>query len=791
MKITYNWLKELVDFDFSPAELADKLSMLGLEVELVVPVKPAFANVVVGRIKEITRHPSADKLILCKIDIGKEILDIVCGARNVKEGDHVPVALVGGQLANGMKMIKKKIRGIESSGMLCSEQELGFGDGPEGIFILSEKNLQKEVSVLGLPLESVLPIEDSILDIAVTANRGDALSLIGIAREISALTGNPLKLPPDKPAESGKSVNKLLTVKLAAKDLCPRYTARVITGIKIEPSPFWLRYRLNLLGLRSINNVVDITNYVLLETGQPLHAFDYQLIAGKTIIVRQAEKKEKITTIDEEKRTLDQEMLVIADQQKPVALGGVIGGKDTEVNPETKDILLESAYFQPTSIRRTAKKLAVMSDSSYRFERGVDPHLAPIASGRAAQLILKLAGGELAKGIIDQKGKLPVTPKIKFDPAFCNRVLGTDITRKEMTSILKSLGCKIQAQLVHPPSYRPDLIIPVDLVEEIARFHGYPNIPASMPEAMIISKPLVESYSKITSLKRLLCGLGLTEIITYSFTAPDALARMEMTLDNKQLLAIKNPVSKDTSIMRTSLLPGLMKTISQNINKGNTDLRLFEVGKCFFPLNNEELPREEMQLSIGISSDKGNKGFFQLKGILEEILERLFVKTGQFPKSNQPALHPGRTCAININNKQIGFFGELHPKVLRNYDITQPVWLAELRIVPLLAARDLPPKYAPLPKFPGIRRDIAIIVDKQLESYDIIKTVRDIQIKILESINVFDVYQGDPIPAGKKSLAFALIYRHPDRTLTDEEVNNIHKLVQEKILAKHIGEIRI
>lgn len=799
MKVTYNWLKEFVDFNYSPQELAEKLTMLGLEVELVVPIKPVFSGIIVGKILEIKKHPNADKLLLCKVTTGKESLSIVCGAHNIKTGDLVPVATIGSVLSNGTKITKRAIKGIESNGMLCSEQELGLTDYISGIFILSSENINTKLPELGTKLQNCLALEDTIFDISITPNRGDALSVIGLVREIGALVKKPIKRQKISFPQKGEPTNKLVKVNVRNKQLCPRYTARIITGIEIKPSPFWLRYRLGLVGTRAINNIVDITNYVLLEQGQPLHAFDYQLIKGNTINIRQANNKEKIITIDNETRTLDKDVLVITDKEKPIALAGVMGGNNTEVTEKTTDILIESALFNPANIRRTSKKFSLTSESSYRFERGVDPNLAPLASNRATQLILEVAGGCSSHGLIDCVKNLPKPSAINLNTSYCNKILGISITPQKIYSIIKSIGCTISKKgkesfSIKPPSYRQDVKTPIDLIEEIARLFGYIKIPFCMPEAKVLTYKKQQLHELITATKRLLTGIGLDEIITYSFIDPNDLNRLGFK--ESQYICLKNPVSTQTSVMRTTLMPGIINTMVNNINRGNTSLSIFEIGKCFFSNFKNNSPKENIYLSLGLTGNlKGahwkkkeeEVNFFYLKGIIETIMEKLFIKDYKFLDTNKPILHPKRACSIIINDKEIGFFGELHPALAKNYDLPKRNYIAEINITDLVNLKGLVRKFEPLPKFPGVRRDISIIVDKDIVSYDIIKMIRETGIRQIESINLFDLYKGDPIPKNKISLAYAINFRHKERTLTDKEVDKAYNIIRQKILSELPG----
>lgn len=807
MKITYNWLREFVKFDYTPQELAEHLTMLGLEVELVVPIKPLFSKVVVGKILEIVPHPNSKKLLLCKVTTGAETLQIICGADNISAGDLVPSAVIGAVLADNTNITKRNILGIDSYGMLCSEKELGLHDSAHGILILSEENTNRKTLKLGSPLEKELNLEDTVFDINVTPNRGDALSIIGIAREVSAITGNPVIYPKTNFAETNPSTKELVKIEIKSPKYCPRYTARIIKNIQVKPSPFWMRYRIGLVGIRPVNNIVDITNYVLAELGQPLHAFDYNTIKDRHIIVRTAEQGEQILTIDNETRKLDNDMLVIADKNEPIAIAGIMGGKGTEVGEKTTDILLESAYFEPANIRRTSKKLGVTTESSYRFERAIDPESAPSASDRAVHIIQSMTGGIVSKKIIDFKKNLPKIPSIIITHDYCSRILGTEFTAQKISTLLGKLGCAIKksgnVMSVKPPSWRQDIKKNIDLTEEIARLNGYPNIPSLMPEAMVISPKRKKQHELIKKLYGLLTGMGLSEIITYSFINPNDVSLLRMP--ETEYIKLTNPIDKNVCAMRTTLVPGIINTILYNLNRNNDAVHIFEIGRYFSPDKTGKLPRETLKLCMGITGNPTELhwrrteltvDFFYLKGIIEELMRKLFIKNFQITKTENPAYLPGRSCGITAGDKYIGIFGELHPQILRELGIkdeTRKIYISEINIemleeaIPNDADRQ---KFRQLPKFPSVRRDVSIILDKDTESYDIIKLVKGIHTDIIEDIRFFDIYSGSPIPQGKKSITFAVIYRHKEKTLKDEEVDNIHNLLRSKILENIKCEIR-
>lgn len=806
MKITYTWLKELVKFNYSPDQLAEHLTMLGLEVELVVPVKPLFSGVIIGKILEIVPHPNSKKLLLCKVSTRTETLQIICGANNIQVGDLVPTAAIGAILADNTNIIKRNIMGIDSYGMLCSEKELGLHDSAQGILILSKENTNGKILKIGSPLEKALSLEDTVLDINVTPNRPDALSIIGIAREISALTGNPVVYPQTDFTESAIQTKELVKINVHDPKYCPRYTARIIRNIQVKPSPFWMRYRLGMVGIRSINNIVDMTNYVLIELGQPLHAFDYNSIKNASVIIRTAEHDEQIVTIDNESKKLDKDMLVIADTTGPIAIAGVMGGKETEVGDKTTDILLESAYFEPTNIRRTSKKLGLSTEASYRFERSIDTELSPLASNRAAHLIQSLTGGIITKGMIDCKKNMPKPPRIKTTPLYYKRILGVEIPAQKINSILKGLGCLVKkygnSTIVTPPTWRPDIQKEIDLAEEVARVYGYSKISSTMPEAMV-NAPKIQKTEEVTRrIYGLLTGMGLSETITYSFINPKDISTLK--LPEQTYITLANPIDKNTCIMRPTLIPAIINTIIYNFNRNADSIHIFETGRCFFRQNGANI-REEMHLAIGLfgnpkelhwRKNEQTVDFFYIKGIIEELLNKLFIQNYQLQKAERETFYPGKACDIIIQNKKIGVFGELHPQIARDLDFkdaNKKIYIAELNLellIDLMPSRYNREKFQPLPKFPSIRRDISIILDKGTESYAIINLVKEINSDIIEDVKLFDVYEGPSIPEGKKSIAYAIIYRHKDRTLTDEEVDNIHNLIRQNILEKLQCEIR-
>lgn len=788
MKVSYNWLKEYVDVDLAPNELADMLTMLGLEVEGLETRGGGMDDVVVARIEERQQHPNADKLSLCKVNNGKETLNIVCGAQNMKAGDTVALAQIGAVLPGDFKIKRSKIRGEESWGMLCSEKELGLAEESEGIMILPPG------LSLGTPVFSALGIKDTIFEVSLTPNRADCLSIIGIAREISAKLGKKIKHPAIDIVEGEKSARDLASITIEDSDKCPRYAARIITGCKVAPSPQWLVNKLAAAGMRSINNVVDITNYLLMEYGHPLHAFDFDLLKGAKIVVRRAAEGERFTTLDGQERTLTTADLTIRDGERAVALAGVMGGGNSEISDTTVNILLESAYFDPISIRRTAKRLGLHTESSHRFERGADINLVVKALDRAASLIAALAGGTVAKGVIDVYPKKADEKKISFRVQRANELLGLNLSAQEMKNILSSLELVPESQepgilQVTVPTFRVDIEREIDLVEEIARVHGYGQIPATMPQARVFSDRPSPQQKMEMMLKDLLVAQGFNEIITYSFIHPDSFDKILLPSGDarRNTIGVLNPLSEDQSVMRTIMLPGLVETAARNVNFRQATLRLFEMRRVYLPVEGRELP-DEIPVLAGIMSGsrdaegwnqiKDSVDFYDIKGTVENILDACRAGGVAWKTDGlEPFCHPGKSCTIWSGNNRVGSLGELHPSVQENYGLGVPIYYFELNLDRLMASsRDMGAVVAPS-RFPDITRDIALLLDDEITADSVIAEIKALKLKEVQEITIFDLYKGPNLPAGQKSIALRLRYISPERTLTDDEVNALHQRV--------------
>ncbi|HKQ39023.1 MAG TPA: phenylalanine--tRNA ligase subunit beta, partial [Verrucomicrobiae bacterium] len=707
MKITLNWLKDYVDFGGTPEELRERLTMLGLEVEEMRTLGGEFHGVVVAQVLTSEKHPNADKLSVCRVADGQGERQIVCGAKNFKVGDKVPLILPGNSLpakAGEQPLTIKagKIRGVESQGMMCSPQELGIADDTDGLLIL------RADATVGQSFSKYLGT-DVLYDLEVTPNRPDLNSVIGIAREISAVTGSPLKMSHPTLTEQSEPAEKFVRVRIDNTELCPRYTARVIHGVKVGPSPGWLRERLERVGVRSISNVVDVTNYVMLEIGQPLHAFDYHLLSTPEIIVRNARDGEEFTTIDGQKRTLTSEMLVIADSKRAIALAGVMGGQNTEINERTADVLIESAYFKPQNIRRTSRKVELRTESSYRFERGCDPNAADWASRRAAQLILETAGGKLARGAVDVY-PAPAKPiEISLRHEKVSQLLGIELSRKQNTDYLNSLGLEVSGDAVRVPTYRVDLKREIDLVEEIARLHGVDKIPATPPRGAVGTHAHDAVHDQLAEARDLLTSLGLNESQGQTLIS-DASAK----LVSNDLIALENPLSSDMNVLRPSLLPGLLDALRHNINHKNSDVALFEVGRVF------PAGREERRVAIALtgrrhppfwSGEEREARFdvYDLKGIIEDFLEHLGVRGVTYARRSESTGLMVESATVNLGKFTLGELGQVLPPLARRYDLRDPVLLAELNLDILLARRNTAKSLKTLPQFPAIRRDVAML----------------------------------------------------------------------------------
>jgi phenylalanyl-tRNA synthetase beta chain len=796
MKVTLNWLKQYVDFDWSPEELRERLTMLGLEVEGMQKLGGEFDGVVVAQVITRDKHPNADKLSLCRVADGKGERQIVCGAQNFKAGDKVPLILPGASLPPkpGEKepfTIKVgKIRGVESHGMLCSPKELGLAEDAEGLLILPAE------AKVGQPFAEHLgrASGDVVYDLEITPNRPDLNSVVGIAREISAITGNPLKLPDIKLTEGREPVTKWVAVRIEDPELCGRYTARVVRGVKIGPSPAWLKQTLEKVGVRSISNVVDVTNYVMLEIGQPLHAFDYHLL-GKgasstpTIVVRRAAAGEKFTTLDGQQRTLTNENLLIADETKAIALAGVMGGQNTEINEKTVDVLIESAWFKPQNIRATSKRLELRTESSYRFERGADIGIGDWASRRAAQLILETAGGELLSGAVDAYPAPPSVKEITLRHAKTTELLGIEVPATQSVEHLRRLGLEIAKQnndscTVRVPTFRVDLKREVDLIEEVARLHGVEKIPATPPRGVIGSNEFDSVHDEHDEARRLLTSLGLSEAQGQTLISREA-AKLVCTAT----VGLQNPLSSDMDVLRPSLVPGLLDTLRHNLSRKNNDLALFEVGRVFRNDNGKIIEERHMAVALtglrqggfwaGAERD-ATCDIFDLKGIVEEFLEQFGVRGVNYARQAETAPPLIESALVQLGGKlTLGAMGQLSPIIARRYDLRDRVLIAELNLDMLVARRNTQKSFKPLPAFPSVRRDVAIIVPESLTHEAVVNAVKKLKPANLERVELFDVFHGQNIPAGQKSMAYAFTYRHPERTLTDAEVNSAHERIVE------------
>ncbi len=805
MRVSLKWLRELVDVTLDTPALVDLLDMTGTKVEAIHTVGQAVDGVVVGRILTKERHPEAEKLWVTTVDVGAgEPLQIVCGAQNFEAGDLVPVATVGTTLPNGLTIKKAKLRGVVSEGMNCSAAELGLGADQSGLLILPSD------APVGTPFFEYHGTADTVLELEVTPNRPDCLSMAGVAREVAAVTGVSARVPSGVPSESGAPVSTSVSVAIEDPAFCPRYTARLIRGVKIAPSPEWLAERVAAAGARPISNVVDVTNYVMFELGQPLHAFDAAAIGvadGRAAItVRVARPGERLVTLDGQDRELTADTLVIADPTGPVALAGVMGGADTEVTDATVDILLEAACFAPASVGRTSRRLALISEASQRFERGVDPNACIAAVDRAAQLLAEVSGGTVAPGVIDAY-PVPIVPAVvTLRVSRTNALLGTDLTEPVVTGILTRLGLTVTGSddadvlLVTVPTFRPDLTREADLIEEVVRVFGMDRVASTLPAGRGRVGGLTSQQTLTERIGAALRGAGLNEAITWSFADPTDTERLEWTFGPGEMpVRLLNPMSADQAVLRTTTLPGLLRAVAHNRNRGVADVHLYEIGSVWFTADGRKLPKERTVIA-GVLAGSWKRpewndappvlDLFDAKGVLESVIEDLGIARFKLRATDLPWLQPGRSAEVLVGGDVIGWLGEAHPSVLDAYECAGPVAVFEVQLKPLLkAARDVRP-FTDLPRYPGVKMDVALVVDEGVSAERAEQTIRSAGGKLLESARLFDVYRGEGVPAGLKSLAYSLVYRDPERTLTSDEVEQAHEKLVRKVTGALGGRLR-
>ncbi|MDO4690084.1 MAG: phenylalanine--tRNA ligase subunit beta [Fusobacterium sp.] len=795
MLISLNWLKQYIDIKENVEELAFALTMIGQEVEAIETQGKHLDNVVIGQIIEFEKHPSADKLSLLKVNIGEEEpLQIICGATNHKLNDKVVVAKIGAILPGEFKIRKNKIRDIESHGMLCSEVELGIGENKDGIIILSEG------APIGQDYREYLNLNDVIFELEITPNRPDCLSHIGIAREIAAYYGRKVKYPNVDLRESIESVNTLIKANIEDKDRCKRYMGRIIKNVEIKESPNWLKERIKSMGLKPINNVVDITNYVMFEYNQPMHAFDFDKLQGN-INIRAAKFGEKLITLDGVERELKDSELVIADDVKAIALAGIIGGKSTQIENETKNIFLEVAYFTPENIRKTSRELGIFTDSSYRNERGLDIENLNVVMDRAISLISEVAGGEILSEAIDRYIEKPIRVEIPLNLEKLNKFIGKNLSYDEVGRILTNLDITIKSlagvnMILVPPSYRTDLQRAADIYEEIIRMYGFENIEARIPEASIESGNENTNFTISNLIRNILKESGLNEVINYSFIPREARTLFNL---GENLIEIKNPLSEDMAIMRPSLIYSLVSNIKDNLNRKQNDLKIFEVAKSFSDFSKENLAKEDLKIGIALcgraertlwSQSKENYNFFNLKGYVENLFEKLGIVKYSLERSKNGNFHPGVSADLKIGKELLGTFGEIHPVLVEKLGIKrEKIYYAEFNLTSMLKYMKIKVNYQSISKYPEVLRDLAVTLDREILVGDMIKEIRK-KVSLIEKIDIFDVYSGDKIENNKKSVAMSIVLRDKYKTLEEEEIDKVMTDILNLIKEKYDGEIR-
>jgi phenylalanyl-tRNA synthetase beta chain len=805
MLVSLNWLKEFVDINIEPEQTAELLTMGGIEVESLTRLGAGLAPCVTAKVEKVTPHPSSDKLKIAVIRIGERSETVVCGAPNIQQGQIAAYAPEGTDLASGVKVGRRTVRGVDSPGMLCSEKELGLGEDASGILVFDDD------TPVGVSLIEAFPdIEDIIFEVSITPNRGDCLSVIGVAREIAALSGGSLRSFDVRFKESDRSVEAELAVEVPDFDLCPRYVARMIDNVKVGPSPFPVRLRLFRGGVRPISNVVDATNYVLMECGQPLHAFDYFSLARRKIVVRRCSPGESFQTLDGTERKLPLDSLMIRDGEKSVALAGIMGGLNSEILDTTSTVVIESACFERFGIRKTAKALGMSTEASFRFERGVDPEGCVWAADRVTGLIQEWTGGEILKGKIDVYPEPIVRQSARVRPSKVNSTLGLDLAPNQMKTYLDSLGIDVQVSgrcqgdlVCVSPSWRWDLEREIDYVEEIARVHGFQNIPATMPVCGSEPDNTKREYNMVNRFRDLMNSSGFTEIITMSFISSDLADPFREKHGDEIDFALMNPLTEDFAVMRRSLLPGIFGALRRNLNFKNENLRLYEIGRTFVPVSGSETPRENLKLTgvacgsrypdvwhfnrgevdiLGKVEVRPEVDFFDIKGALENVLESLAITDVHFVPSHENFLHPGKSANLVVNGEDIGFLGELSPEKTREIGLSKKVQIFDVFLEPLLVQTRKDRVFKPLPRYPYVERDLSIIVETNCSEDKIKLLISRLGHDIITSVILFDLYRGESIPEGHQGMAFRIRYQSEDRTLTDAEVQEVHSQVTETLI---------
>lgn len=833
MKVSYQWLKKIVDFEFTPDELADQLTRLGLEVASVTPYG-CIDGVIIAHVTSLKPHPNADTLKVCTLEGKNRTYNVVCGAPNVAVGQLVPLATEGCLLPSGITIKKSEIRGVTSEGMICSKKELGLGDDQSGIFVLERSAIQGDI------LKNYEGMNDWILEIELTPNRPDCLNIVGVAREIAVLSGKKVELPEIEIAEAKIKRGDSIPISVLDPDLCENYSAYIIRGVKVGPSPFWLTNMLEKLGFRSINNIVDVTNYVLIEMGHPLHAFDLNLLQGPEIIARRAKEGETIITIDQKERVLTDSMLVIADAHRPVAIAGIMGGFETEVTDKTTDILLEGAYFNPVSIRKTSKKIGLSSESSYRFERGTDRIGFQRALQRAASLIVKLGEAKSVSPLLENNAKAAKCVPIKCNIERINSYLGIVLSAEEIIDILTKLNISIKNRKnndleLEPPSYRVDLSIEQDIVEEIARIYGYDRIPMANPGSDFVEYEINKNILFAQMTRSILTGNGFYDTLSCSLVQSRIPEEFPSFFSGSvsDAVRIQNPISEMQEVLQTSLIPNLINGISVNLREKLPRVKLFEIGNVFltrrdyeeisideFLRREKELDKnpksipihdrlqsykkgekveEKLVLSIGVAltdeqffweNSEEKYDFFTFKGFLEDYFECLGIGNVRYESVEVSYLHPGKTACVMLNGDKLGCFGQVHPAIARQKEISEQTYLAEFDADVLIKHMNLNAAYRPLPKYPAVERDLAIVIDKRIPFQTIYDTLMKSLPGLLEDFKIISLYEGAPIPAGKKSINFRMRYRSSERTLLDQEVDVIHNRLASILVERLQCELR-